>query len=82
MVIAGALKATSNCGLQPAMDHILEHEGQPIPDLSVISPSGPSAGPAGGEDDEDEEAIRAVYGSGGGGNVSAEARVGFDHCTL
>ncbi|KAH7335267.1 ubiquitin-related domain-containing protein [Rhizoctonia solani] len=69
-----ALKATNNAGLQPAMDHILENEGKPVPDLSsVTSASAPP--PQGGEDDEDMEALRAQYGGdaagSSGGNPSA-----------
>ncbi|KIY47723.1 hypothetical protein FISHEDRAFT_74389 [Fistulina hepatica ATCC 64428] len=29
-----ALRATKNSGLQPAMDHILDHDGQPVPEVS------------------------------------------------
>ncbi|CAE6506001.1 unnamed protein product [Rhizoctonia solani] len=62
-----ALKATNNAGLQPAMDHILENEGKPVPDLSnVTSASAPP--PQGGEDDEDMEALRAQYGGGAAGS--------------
>ncbi|KAL0953986.1 hypothetical protein HGRIS_005144 [Hohenbuehelia grisea] len=58
-----ALKATNNRGLQPAMDHILEHEGQPVPDLSSVSASGPTAAPMDvDEDEEDAEALRAQLG--------------------
>ena len=77
--IAGALKATSNRGLQPAMDHILENEGNPVPDISAVtsSSSGPGTGTAGGdEDDDDAEALQAVYGAGGG-SVDAQAKVRF-----
>jgi hypothetical protein len=42
----GVLKATSNRGLQPAMDHILEHESDPVPDLSAaFTSAGNAAGP-------------------------------------
>lgn len=71
-----ALKATNNAGLQPAMDHILENDGKPVPDLSnVTNTSAPP--PQAGGDDEDLEALRAQYGGGAagssGGNPSAEA---------
>ena len=73
----GALKATSNRGLQPAMDHLVENEGNPVPDLSTVSSS---TQPAGGGDpmdeDEDLEALRAVYGAGAkSGDGEAEAKV-------
>ncbi|GJJ11600.1 hypothetical protein Clacol_005835 [Clathrus columnatus] len=82
-----ALKATSNRGLQPAMDHILENQDKPIPDLTDVSAlSSASAtnntrGPAAmDEDDEDTEALKAVYGSAGtadgsGMNVDVEAKI-------
>ena len=73
----GALKATGNRGLQPAMDHLIENEGKPVPDLSSVSASSGSA-PSGGagpmdvddEDDEDLAALKAVYGkkAGAGGS--------------
>ncbi|KAH9951108.1 ubiquitin-related domain-containing protein [Amylocystis lapponica] len=84
-----ALKATGNRGLQPAMDHIIGNEGNPVPDLSSVTSSGSSGGAAaasGGEpmdeDDEDLEALRAVYGptgaagaqSSGGGSADVEAK--------
>lgn len=54
----GALKATGNRGLQPAMDHILEHDGQSVPELSAVSErsTGGSA-PMDVDDDEDMEAL-------------------------
>ncbi|KAJ1306824.1 hypothetical protein OPQ81_007810 [Rhizoctonia solani] len=69
-----ALKATNNSGLQPAMDHILENDGKPVPDLSnVTSTNAPP--PRADEDDEDTEALRAQYGGAAagssGGNTSA-----------
>ncbi|TFK71670.1 hypothetical protein BDN72DRAFT_837390 [Pluteus cervinus] len=52
-----ALKATGNRGLQPAMDHILEHDGQPVPELSGVTESASSARPSDAMDvDEDGEA--------------------------
>lgn len=59
------------------MDHILEHEGQPVPDLSSVSAStvGASRGGGPGEDvdDEDVEALKAVYGHTGGLDAQAAA---------
>jgi hypothetical protein len=46
------------------MDHILEHEGQPVPDLGAVSES--SSRGAGGDnamdvdDDEDAEALKSL----------------------
>jgi UBX domain-containing protein 1/4 len=50
------------------MDHILEHEGEPVPDLTNIATgsAAPAAGtaplqdPADVDDDEDAEALRAA----------------------
>ncbi|RPD58953.1 hypothetical protein L226DRAFT_536479 [Lentinus tigrinus ALCF2SS1-7] len=66
-----ALKATGNRGLQPAMDHLVENEGKPIPDLSSVSSSSAPAPSGGGpmdvdEDNEDLEALKAVYGKNAG----------------
>ena len=75
-VHTGALKATGNRGLQPAMDHLLENEGKPVPELSGVSEAASSRPSAGGggepmdEDDaEDAAALAAVYG----GNAAAAA---------
>lgn len=82
---AGALKATNNRGLQPAMDHLIENESNPVPDLSSVSSTTTSTRPPGGGDpmdeDEDLEALRAVYGTGADGSTptqaEAEAKVSF-----
>ncbi|KAJ7777421.1 ubiquitin-related domain-containing protein [Mycena metata] len=57
-----ALKATGNRGLQPAMDHLFEHEGQPIPDLSAVSESTsrPARDAMDVDDDEDAEALKSL----------------------
>ncbi|KDN42782.1 hypothetical protein RSAG8_06536, partial [Rhizoctonia solani AG-8 WAC10335] len=69
-----ALKATNNAGLQPAMDHILENDGKPVPELSNVTSTNVPP-PQTGEDDEDTEALRAQYGdaaaSSSEGNPSA-----------
>jgi hypothetical protein len=60
-----ALRATGNRGLQPAMDHLFENEGKPVPsDMNAVQESAPP--PRSGGDDidpDDEEAIRAASGS-------------------
>ena len=79
----GALKATNNRGLQPAMDHLIQNEGNPVPDPSVSSTTDSSGLPQCGADpineDEDLDALRAIYGGGAGssdpGQVEAEAKV-------
>ncbi|PPQ79630.1 hypothetical protein CVT25_003215 [Psilocybe cyanescens] len=60
--LLGALKATGNRGLQPAMDHILEHEGEAVPDLGGVSEqAGSRSAPMEvDEDDEDAEALKSL----------------------
>jgi len=68
-----ALKATSNRGLQPAMDHILENNDNPVPDLSAVSHSNPPKPPI--DEDEDEEdavALRAAIGLSTGATPRVE----------
>ncbi|KAF7985786.1 hypothetical protein HWV62_413 [Athelia sp. TMB] len=72
----GAVKATGGRGLQPAMDHILENEGKPVPDLSAVTTGSSSINSAPqamdvDEDDEDAEALRAIAGKGPGGAAAA-----------
>ncbi|KAG6816278.1 hypothetical protein H0H87_007315 [Tephrocybe sp. NHM501043] len=57
-----ALKATGNRGLQPAMDHILENEGKPVPDLGAVTESSLSTRNDGMDvdDDEDADALRSL----------------------
>ncbi|EIW75184.1 hypothetical protein CONPUDRAFT_159317 [Coniophora puteana RWD-64-598 SS2] len=72
-----ALKETRNSGLQPAMDHILSHEGQPVPDLSTVSSSGGAGGSSGAmdvdEDDEDAAELRDMIKSQGSADVEAKS---------
>lgn len=75
----GALKATNNRGLQPAMDHLLENSENPVPDLSSVSSAASSTQPREDAMDEDEDfSLEAVYGKGGSnpGQDEAEAKVG------
>ena len=53
----GALRATSNAGLQPALDFLFAHTDDPIPDVSAQSQAQPSSSTsrAGGGDEDDEE---------------------------
>ncbi|KAL5513456.1 hypothetical protein ACEPAH_3855 [Sanghuangporus vaninii] len=65
-----ALRATSNAGLQPALDFLFAHTDDPIPDASAQTSSSSVASgrmeevPTGDEDDEDAEALRAALGKG------------------
>ncbi|KAL4062529.1 ubiquitin-related domain-containing protein [Scleroderma yunnanense] len=71
-----ALRATSHRGLQPAMDHLLEHEGESVPDPSNAAGGALSSGsaiqssvtPNPEDDDEDVEALRHL------GSTAAEAK--------
>lgn len=66
----GALKATGNKGLQPAMDHVLANQDKPVPDaVSTLAPVAPAAD--GGEDVDDEDMKAAIALSQDG----AEAKV-------
>lgn len=69
----GAMKATGNRGLQPAMDHILENEGSPVPDLSTISSGagGSAPAPMDVDDDEDADALKSL-GAVASGEVEAK----------
>ena len=60
------------------MDHILENEGNPVPDLSSVSAAATTSSAASrsagnDEDDEDIEALKAVYGHKGGLEAQAAA---------
>lgn len=55
------------------MDHILEHEAQPIPDLGGVSEQASSSGPM-DVDDEDAEALKSL-GVVAGNAVEAKVRV-------
>jgi hypothetical protein len=79
-----ALRATNNRGLQPAMDHIIENEGKPIPDPSAAAPTSAS-GSAGQPmdvdvDDEDEDALRRLMGTKPGATSSTEAEAKSIKC--
>lgn len=83
-VLLGALKATGHRGLQPAMDHLLENDGKPVPsDIGSVTETAPPARDASAmdEDDEDAEALRAVYGAAGPTAAqAAEAKVRISEC--
>ena len=71
----GALKATGNRGLQPALDHIVENEGKPVPDLSSLT-AGTGASRAPMDVDGDENDVEALRELGVvKGDTTAEAKV-------
>ncbi|KAG1863525.1 ubiquitin-related domain-containing protein [Suillus subalutaceus] len=79
-----ALRATNNRGLQPAMDHILENEGKPIPDPSAAptSASGSTGQPMDVDvDDEDEDALRHLMGTKARATSSTEAEAKSIKCS-
>lgn len=84
--MVGALKATGNRGLQPAMDHILEHEGQPVPDISGVSESkGSSSAMDVDEDDDDIETLKGlgvVKGAAAGSSSGVEVEAKVRQCLL
>jgi len=77
-----ALRATNNKGLQPAMDFILEHNDDPIPDATsaatAASSAQPQSGPMDEDDDEETAALRAVYGVGPGAAAQADSGAGVE----
>jgi hypothetical protein len=78
---------TGGRGLQPAMDHVLENEGKPVPDLASAAeePARPAAS-AGADamdvdaDDDEAEALRAALklSKGEGSAAGAEDAEGAD----
>lgn len=78
----GALRATNGKGLQPAMDFILEHNDDPIPDATSGAPATssvqPHNEPIGEDEDEDAAALRAVYGLQPGGGSGSQTDHGAD----
>ena len=77
-IYIGALKATQNRGLQPAMDHLIENEGKPIP-TNPSADTGATNSAMNVDEDEDEEALRNALNLSKGidqsKGVEAEAKV-------
>ncbi|KAF8075168.1 ubiquitin-related domain-containing protein [Lyophyllum atratum] len=69
-----ALKATGNRGLQPAMDHILEHEGQNVPDLGAVTESKSSGARSDAMDVDDDEDADALKSLGASASNAVEAK--------
>lgn len=82
---SGALRATKNSGLQPAMDFILEHNDDPIPDAT--SSAQPQSEPiiVDDEDLDDAAALGLKLQSGdasqAGSAAAVEARVSRTYLT-
>lgn len=60
------------------MDHILENEGKPVPDLGSVTSSSSSAQPMDEDEDEDAETLRALTGQrgvSGSSGADQEAKV-------
>jgi len=81
-----ALKATGNRGLQPAMDHILEHEGQDVPDLSAVTSSTGGSGRSDqpmdvDEDEDDADTLRAIAAKSGTPISAADLEAKSIKCT-
>lgn len=57
------------------MDHILEHEGQAVPDLSGVSESSSGSRPQGMDVDDDDEDADALKSLGAVANNAVEAKV-------
>ncbi|KAG8714863.1 hypothetical protein FRC11_006779, partial [Ceratobasidium sp. 423] len=57
------------------MDHILENDGKPVPDLSNVTSTNAPPPQAGG-DDEDLEALRAQYGGAAAGSSGGNPPTG------
>ena len=76
---SGALRATKNSGLQPAMDFILEHNDDPIPD-TTSSAQPPQSEPISVDDEDDAAALGLQLQLGdasqsGSGDAVVEASV-------
>ncbi|EGN97022.1 hypothetical protein SERLA73DRAFT_185304 [Serpula lacrymans var. lacrymans S7.3] len=81
-----ALKATGNRGLHSAMDHILEHEGQPVPDLSAVTSSTSGSGRTDqpmdvDEDEDDADTLRAIAAKSGAPISAADLEAKSIKCT-
>jgi len=80
----GAIKASGGSGLQPAMDHIFENEGRPVPDLNAASETSEPL-PSQTLDEEDLAALQNLGAEGTAtatvNATQAEAKVRIPHTT-
>jgi UBX domain-containing protein 1/4 len=83
---AGALRATNNNGLQPAMDFILEHNDDPIPDstsgTAAASSAPPHSDPMAEDEDDDIAVLHSAYalspGASGPGLTDSASSAGVE----
>ncbi|KAJ3556468.1 hypothetical protein NP233_g11971 [Leucocoprinus birnbaumii] len=68
-----AIKATSGRGLQPAMDHIFENEGKPVPDPNAVAESSNPSTAAQPMNEDDEDELAALQSLGVKGAAAAAA---------
>lgn len=81
------MRATSNAGLQPALDFLFAHTDDPIPDPSSQSSAPQSKTTRTQDDEEDEEeleALRTAMGKpnanvAGGSEEGVEAKVSYHY---
>ena len=83
--IEWAIRETKGAGLQPALDFLLAHSDDPIPEPGATR-AGSGASDAMDEDDEESQALKELYGKGPAGTsgegsaeqVEAKVRAGCD----
>ncbi|KAF8492961.1 ubiquitin-related domain-containing protein [Russula emetica] len=81
--IEWALRATKNSGLQPAMDFILEHNDDPIPDATSSSSTQPQSEPISVDDEDDIAALGLQSGDAsqaGSGAVIEASSIKCSQC--
>ena len=74
----GAIKASGGSGLQPAMDHIFENEGKPVPDLNA---AGELSEPLSSQTLDEEDLGAKSTATATVNATQAEAKVRIPHTT-
>lgn len=71
------MKATSGRGLQPAMDHLFENEGKPIPEASNQSTTtqGSGSGSSMNVNDDEDDIMQGLMEKGETTPADMEAKV-------
>lgn len=62
-----AVKETKGAGLQPALDFLVAHADEPIPEPGTTR-AGAGTSDAMDEDDEESQALKEMYGKGAAGS--------------